>query len=101
MENLSSSQSSGGSVPTPGEYMRRYTDVEATDSITYLLCYITNAVNGKLSGFRTYLCGNDGIRNGEFLVRKLALCMDTLHNGAPDILLVALVNLGILMDSFM
>ena len=36
MENLSSSQSSGGSVPTPGEYMRRYTDVEATDSITYI-----------------------------------------------------------------
>ena len=36
MENLSSSESSGGSVPTPGEYMRRYTDVEATDSITYI-----------------------------------------------------------------
>ena len=36
MENLASSQSTGGNTPTPGEYMRRYTDVEATDSITYI-----------------------------------------------------------------
>ncbi|MBO7120749.1 MAG: hypothetical protein J6W03_10580 [Bacteroidaceae bacterium] len=36
MENLASSQSSGTSSPTRGEYMRRYTDVEATDSITFL-----------------------------------------------------------------
>ena len=36
MENLASSQSEGTSSPTRGEYMRRYTDVEATDSITKL-----------------------------------------------------------------
>ena len=36
MENLASSQSDGTSSPTRGEYMRRYTDVEATDSITFL-----------------------------------------------------------------
>ena len=36
MENLASSQSDGTSSPIRGEYMRRYTDVEATDSITFL-----------------------------------------------------------------
>ena len=36
MENLASSQSDGTNSPTRGEYMRRYTDVEATDSITYV-----------------------------------------------------------------
>jgi uncharacterized surface protein with fasciclin (FAS1) repeats len=36
MENLASSQSEGTNSPTRGEYMRRYTDVEATDSITKL-----------------------------------------------------------------
>ena len=36
MENLASSQSDGTASPTRGEYMRRYTDVEATDSITYV-----------------------------------------------------------------
>ena len=36
MENLASSQSDGTSSPTRGEYLRRYTDVEATDSITFV-----------------------------------------------------------------
>ena len=36
MENLASSQSDGTNAPTRGEYMRRYTDVEATDSITFV-----------------------------------------------------------------
>ena len=36
MENLASSQSNGTDSPTRGEYMRRYTDVEATDSITFV-----------------------------------------------------------------
>ena len=36
MENLASSQSSGTSSPVRGEYMRRYTDIESTDSITYV-----------------------------------------------------------------
>lgn len=36
MENLASSESSDNNSPTRGEYMRRYTDVEATDSITRL-----------------------------------------------------------------
>ena len=36
MENLASSQSEGTNSPTRGEYMRRYTDVVATDSITYV-----------------------------------------------------------------
>ena len=36
MENLASSQSDGTNSPTRGEYMRRYTDIEATDSITYV-----------------------------------------------------------------
>ena len=36
MENLASSESSTDNSPVRGEYMRRYTDVEATDSITHL-----------------------------------------------------------------
>lgn len=36
MENLASSESEGTASPTRGEYMRRYTDVEATDSITFV-----------------------------------------------------------------
>ena len=36
MENLASSESSSNTSPTRGEYMRRYTDVEATDSITFM-----------------------------------------------------------------
>ena len=36
MENLASSESSGTNSPTRGEYMRRYTDVLVTDSITYV-----------------------------------------------------------------
>lgn len=36
MENLASSESSGTDSPTRGEYMRRYTDVNVTDSITYV-----------------------------------------------------------------
>ena len=36
MENLASSESSDNNSPIRGEYMRRYTDVEATDSITFL-----------------------------------------------------------------
>ena len=36
MENLASSQTNGTTPPTRGEYMRRYTDVLVTDSITYL-----------------------------------------------------------------
>ena len=36
MENLASSQTDGTTPPTRGEYMRRYTDVLVTDSITFL-----------------------------------------------------------------
>jgi len=36
MENLASSEGSGSVRPVRGEYMRRYTDVEATDTISYL-----------------------------------------------------------------
>ena len=36
MENLASSQTTGTNPPVRGEYMRRYTDVLVTDSITYL-----------------------------------------------------------------
>ena len=36
MENLASSQSDGTASPTRGEYMRRYTDVVVTDSITFV-----------------------------------------------------------------
>ncbi len=36
MENLASSDASGGGRPIRGEYMRRYTDVETTDSITHM-----------------------------------------------------------------
>lgn len=36
MENLASSETSNNSSPVRGEYMRRYTDVLVTDSITYL-----------------------------------------------------------------
>ena len=36
MENLASSEASGENPPTRGEYMRRFTDVAATDTITYV-----------------------------------------------------------------
>ena len=36
MENLASSEASGDNPPTRGEYMRRFTDVAATDTITFL-----------------------------------------------------------------
>ena len=36
MENLASSQGSGSNRPVRGEYMRRYTDVEATDTVAYV-----------------------------------------------------------------
>lgn len=36
MENLASSEASGDNSPTRGEYMRRFTDVAATDTITYV-----------------------------------------------------------------
>ena len=36
MENLASSEASGDNPPTRGEYMRRFTDVAATDTITYI-----------------------------------------------------------------
>lgn len=36
MENLASSEASGSNSPVRGEYMRRYTDVVVTDSITYV-----------------------------------------------------------------
>lgn len=36
MENLASSESVGGNSPVRGEYMRRYTDVETTDTITHM-----------------------------------------------------------------
>ena len=36
MENLASSDGSGSNPPIRGEYMRRYTDVDLVDSVTYL-----------------------------------------------------------------
>ena len=36
MENLASSEASGDNPPTRGEYMLRFTDVAATDTITYI-----------------------------------------------------------------
>ncbi len=36
MENLASSEASGNSSPIRGEYLRRFTDVELTDTVTYL-----------------------------------------------------------------
>ena len=48
MENLASSQSDGTSSPTRGEYMRRYTDVEATDSITFLESVSENPMEDNL-----------------------------------------------------
>lgn len=36
MENLASSDASAGGKPVRGEYMRRFTDVQTTDSITYM-----------------------------------------------------------------
>ena len=36
MENLASSDGRGTDAPTRGEYMRRFTDVELTDTITYI-----------------------------------------------------------------
>ena len=36
MENLASSDGSGGNTPTRGQFMRRFTDINLTDSITFL-----------------------------------------------------------------
>ena len=49
MENLASSEASGDNSPTRGEYMRRFTDVSKTDTITYVasedLPYTLNPVD--------------------------------------------------------
>lgn len=36
MENLASSEGTGNNSPVRGEYMRRFTDVEATDTVAYV-----------------------------------------------------------------
>ena len=36
MENLSASEASGENAPEPGQYMRRYTDVDVSDSVTFV-----------------------------------------------------------------
>ena len=74
MENLSSSTSS---IDSRGDFMRRYTDVEATDSITYLdgnsLPVNYNVGNAEKDYWWRFRAENGG--NGLYLVNDSTLSM--------------------------
>lgn len=74
MENLASSE---GSNVTRGEYMRRYTDVEATDSIAFLdgnsLPTNYNIGNGENDYWSRFRTENGG--NGLYMVNDSSLSM--------------------------
>lgn len=77
MENLASSESSGTASPIRGEYLRRYTDVELTDSITYLdgeslpITYSKNADGADY--WARFRSKNGG--NGIYMVNDSSLSM--------------------------
>lgn len=82
MENLASSDGSGSTAPIRGEYMRRFTDVDLVDSVTYLpanevpFTYNTEDIaNGRdyWSSFRNTADGGDG--TGIYLVMDSTLSM--------------------------
>ncbi len=74
LENLASSE---GANMTRGEYMRRYTDVEATDTITHLtgssLPVNYNEDNGETDYWSRFRSENGG--NGLYLVADSSLSM--------------------------
>jgi len=75
MENLASSEASGDNSPARGEYMRRFTDVSKTDSITYIkpedLPITYNPVDKDY--WQRFRKENDG--NGIYLVTDSSLTM--------------------------
>lgn len=77
MENLASSESSGTAVPERGQYMRRYTDVELTDTIAYLdgnsLPTNYNVGNGENDYWARFRTENGG--NGIYMVNDSSLSM--------------------------
>jgi len=77
MENLASSEGSSSNAVERGEYMRRYTDVEATDSISFLdgnsLPSNYNENNGETDYWKRFRSENGG--NGLYLVNDSSLSM--------------------------
>ncbi len=77
MENLASSESSGTAVPERGQYMRRYTDVELTDTVTYLdgnsLPVNYSEGNGEQDYWARFRTENGG--NGIYMVNDSSLSM--------------------------
>lgn len=77
MENLASEEGSGSKAGERGEYMRRYTDVEATDSITHLdgnsLPVNYNIGNGETDYWSRFRTENGG--TGLYLVDDSATMM--------------------------
>ncbi len=77
MENLASSESQGTDIPTRGEYMRRYTDVELTDTVTFLdgnsLPINYSEGNGEKDYWSRFRSENGG--NGLYMVNDSSLSM--------------------------
>lgn len=77
MENLASEEGSGSKAGDRGEYMRRYTDVEATDSITHLdgnsLPVNYNIGNGETDYWKRFRTESGG--KGLYLVDDSATMM--------------------------
>ena len=77
MENLASSTSTNNQAPTRGEYLRRYTDVEVTDSITHLasdqLPISYSVGNGDKDYWQRFRSENGG--NGIYMVNDSSLSM--------------------------
>lgn len=77
MENLASSESQGTNIPTRGEYMRRYTDVELTDTVTHLdgnsLPVNYSVGNGEKDYWSRFRSENGG--NGLYMVNDSSLSM--------------------------
>ena len=89
MENLASSDGSGGNTPTRGQYMRRFTDINLTDSITFLpaedVPYTFNT--GDINYWRRFRPENGG--KGLYLVtdstRNMMLHFTAEHMANNDI----------------
>ncbi len=93
MENLSASDGSGSNPPTPGQYMRRYTDVDVIDSVTFLpseeVPYTYNPKDSNYwKPYRPVADGGNG--RGIYLVtdatRNMMVHFTREHMGRSDIM---------------
>lgn len=70
MENLASSDGSGTTRPIRGEYMRRYTDVMLTDSITHLTGdQVPYTYGSEPNYWKRFRSGSDGQGKGIYIVQ--------------------------------